>query len=64
MKTKVVMTALKAAYPQSHRPQAMTGQDRSRLREPACVGAGVTIVLMGQTIEPSALVTIPKGKQT
>ena len=29
MKTKVVMTALKAADPQSHRPQAMTGQVRN-----------------------------------
>ena len=64
MKTKVVITALKAVDLQSHRPQAMTGQDRSWVREPACVGAGVTIVLMGQTIEPSTLATIPKGTQT
>ena len=63
MKTKVVMTALKAADPQSHRPQAMTGQDRSRVREPACVGA-VTVVLMEETIEPSGLAAVPKGKQT
>jgi hypothetical protein len=63
VKTKVVMTALKAADPQSHRPQAMTGQDRSRVREPACVGA-VTVVLMGETIEPSGPVTVPKGEQT
>ena len=63
MKTKVVMTALKAAEPQSHRPQAITGQDRSRVREPACVVGAVTVVLMGETIDPSGPVTVPKGKQ-
>ena len=63
MKTKVVMTALKAADPQSHRPQAMTGQDRSRVREPACVGA-VTVVLMGETIGPSGPLAVPKREPT
>lgn len=32
MKTNVVITALKAAEPQSHRPQAMTGQVKIVLR--------------------------------